>query len=138
MTSSKEQADIARCVAGALMSDGKVLLVRRSPLARHYPDVWDLFGGHVEAKESLEDALRREAWEELEIEIDSFQPLGAVYDPVEPAEIVIFIVTAWRGEPINAAPEEHSALGWFSVEELPSSAGLDAYRELVVEALVRE
>ena len=59
--------EIARCVAGALVRDGKVLLVQRSPQVRHYPGVWDLMGGHVEGDESLEDALRREALEELQV-----------------------------------------------------------------------
>ena len=114
---------------------GRVLLVRRSPQARHYPDVWDLFGGHVEAGESLEEALRREAHEELGVEIESFHPLGTVHDPVEPAEITVFAVVAWRGEPVNAAPEEHSAVGWFSPGELPDSSGLEDYRRLVMQAL---
>ena len=130
-----KQGRIARCVAGAVVSDGKVLLVRRSPAARHYPDVWDLFGGHVEAGESLEEALRREAQEELGVEVESFHPLGTVHDPVEPADITIFAVTAWSGESFNAAPDEHSAMGWFSADELPDSSGLEAYRRLVVQAL---
>ena len=54
----KDGGRIARCVAGAMLSSGQVLLVRRSPQRRRYPDVWDLFGGHVEAGESLEEALR--------------------------------------------------------------------------------
>ena len=118
-----------------MVRSGKVLLVRRSPHARHYPDVWDLFGGHVEAGESLEEALRREAREELGVEVDSFYPLGTVHDPVEPADITIFAVDAWRGAPFNAAPDEHSAIGWFSADELPHSSGLEAYRRLVVQAL---
>ena len=126
---------VSRCVAGALLTDGKVLLVRRSPAARYYPDVWDLFGGHVEAGESLDEALRREAREELGVEIASFHPLGTVHDPVEPADITIFAVTAWRGEPANAAPDEHSEIGWFSPGELPDSSGLEAYRRLVMQAL---
>ena len=64
-------APIPRCVVGALLSDGKVLLVRRSPQRQFYPNVWDLFGGHVEEGESPEDALRREALEELQVEIES-------------------------------------------------------------------
>ena len=59
------QAPLARCAAGALIRDGKVLLVKRAPWMRFYPDVWDLFGGHIEGEESAEDALRREAMEEL-------------------------------------------------------------------------
>ena len=65
-------APVARCVAGALTSDGKVLLVKRSRQSRFYPDVWDLFGGHIEGEEFSEDALRREALEELQVEIESF------------------------------------------------------------------
>ena len=34
-------------------------------------------------------------------------------------EATAFLVTSWRGEPRNAAPEEHDALRWFTAEELP-------------------
>ena len=127
----------AQCVAGALMSGGKVLLVKRSPSRAYYPGVWDLFGGHVESGESLEDALRREVHEELGVELDSFRLFGTVHDPAEQADIHVFVVTAWRGEPINAAPQEHTEIGWFSAAELPPSPGLDAYRDLVVGAITR-
>ena len=129
------QAPIARCVTGALVRDGKVLLVKRAPHMRFYPGVWDLFGGHIERDESPEDALRREAMEELGIEIESFHLLGTHQDPVEPAEVMVFAVTAWKGEPVNAAPDEHTDIGWYSADELPASDGLDGYRELVVRAI---
>ena len=120
----------ARCVAGALISAGKVLLVKRAPQSRFYPDVWDLPGGHIEEGESVEDALRREVIEELQVDIESFRLLGTVYDPVEPAEIMIFAVSAWKGEPVNASPGEHSELCWFTADRLPGSAALDGYRSL--------
>ena len=131
----ERQAPVAKCVTGALIRDGKVLLVKRSPHMRFYPDVWDLFGGHVEGGESSEDALLREAMEELQVEIESFHLLGTIHDPVEPAEIMVFAVTTWKGEPINAAPDEHTQIGWFPADGLPCSDGLDAYRELVVQAI---
>ena len=121
---------IVRWVAGALIRHDRVLLVKRSPQSRFYPGIWDLFGGHVEEKESPEDALRREALEELQVEIDSFRRLGSVPDPVEPAEIMVFAVFSWIGEPINAAPNEHSQIGWFEADALPDYAGLDIHREL--------
>lgn len=132
---SDTHAPIASCVAGALTSDGKVLLVKRSPQSRFYPDVWDLFGGHVEGEESPEDALRREALEELQVQVKSFHLLGTVHDPVEPAEVMVFAVTAWRGEPTNVAPNEHSEIAWFEADTLPESPGLDGYRDLVVQAM---
>ncbi len=125
----------ATCVAGAVIKDGRVLLVHRSPSRRFYPDVWDLFGGHVEEDERLEEALSREAREELGIEVLALRWLGQVYDPVEPAVVHVYAVSSWEGEPVNAAPEEHTEVRWFGAGELPESEGLDAYRALVVTAL---
>ena len=79
--------------------------------------------------------MRREALEELQVEIESFRLLGTVHDPVEPAEITVFAVLAWKGEPVNAAPDEHSQIGWFAVGALPDSAAPDTYREFLVRAV---
>ena len=93
-------------------------------------------GGHVEGDESLEDALRREAFEELQVAIESLHPLGTIHDPVEPAEVSVYVVSRWSGEPVNASPDEHSEIRWFSADELPRSAALDGY-ERVVQALTQ-
>ncbi len=102
----------------ALVLDGKILLAHRHPRRRWYPDCWDLVGGHIEAGESPEQALRRECREEIAVDLVTARPLEidlAVTD-VEPHA---FLVTDWRGTPVNAAPEEHDALGWFGLDELP-------------------
>ena len=125
----------AVCVAGAVIRDGRVLLVHRSPSAHSWPDVWDLFGGHVDGDESLEEALRREAREELGIEVLTLKWLGQVYDPVEPTVVHVYAVSSWEGEPVNLAPDEHTEVRWFSAGKLPESDGLEAYRGLVVTAL---
>lgn len=118
-----------------MFNDGKVLLVHRSPSDRSYPDVWDLFGGHVEGDESLEEALRREACEELGIEVLTLRWLGQVFDPVEPAEVHVYAIPSWKGDPSNAAPEEHIEVRWFGGGELPDSEALKVYRSLVAAAL---
>jgi 8-oxo-dGTP diphosphatase len=53
------------CV-GALISDGRghLFVQRRSPHRRLFPNTWDIVGGHVEPGETLEEALRREVYEE--------------------------------------------------------------------------
>lgn len=132
---SRESASAALCVAGVVTRGGRVLLVHRSPSARHYPDVWDLFGGHVNKGESLEEALHREAREELGIEVLALRWLGQTNDTAEPAVVHVYAVTSWEGEPFNAAPDEHTEVCWFGARELPQSDGLDAYRALIVEAL---
>lgn len=125
----------ARCVASVLIRDGRVLLVKRLPQRKVYPNLWDLPGGHIEGDESAEEALRREAHEELGIEVQEHRALGTVLDPVEPADIDVFAISKWRGEPTNAAPDEHSEIGWFTADTLPESAALDCYRREVLEAM---
>ena len=79
----------------------------------------------------MEDALYREAFEELELKIESFRIIGTIYDPVEGADISVFVVSGWKGEPTNAAPNEHSEVKWFTPEKLPISAALDGYGDLI-------
>lgn len=43
---------------------GEAFAQKRSPDRRLFPDTWDIVGGHVEAGESLMDALAREVKEE--------------------------------------------------------------------------
>lgn len=125
----------AICVAGAVIKGGKVLLVHRSSSRSYYPDVWDLYGGHVHEGESVEDALRREAREELGINVTAFRPIGVAHDPVEPADIHLFAISDWEGEPTNMATEEHTEIRWFLKSALPESNALDGYRAEVVQAL---
>ncbi len=101
----------------ALVRDGKVLLGHRHPLRRWYPGCWDLIGGHVETGESPEQALRRECREEIAVELVKIRPVPI--DLADPGlETHAFLVTDWRGTPVNAAPEEHDALDWFSLSDL--------------------
>jgi 8-oxo-dGTP pyrophosphatase MutT (NUDIX family) len=58
-----------RVVLGALVREGRVLLVHRSPNKRAYPNVWDLPGGVIEFGESELSALTRELHEELGVQI---------------------------------------------------------------------
>ena len=125
----------ARCVASVLIRDDRVLLVKRLPRRKVYPDLWDLPGGHIEGDESADEALHREAHEELGIHVTEYRELGTVLDPVEPADIDVFAISAWLGEPTNAAPDEHSEIGWFAADMLPESDALDCYRKEVLEAL---
>ncbi len=134
-SNSSDDPPRARCISAVLIRDDKVLLVKRLPQRKVYPDLWDLPGGHIEGDETPEDALRREAQEELGIDVERYQELGTVLDPVEPADIIVFAVSAWDGEPTNAAPEEHSEIDWFTQDSLPESAALDCYRKEVIETM---
>lgn len=105
-------------VVGALLRRGdRVLLVHRSPARRWYPDVWDVPGGHVEPGEDAASALARELREELGIDADVS---GEPFARVRAADFVmdVRVLDAWRGEPVNAAPEEHDAIAWMAADDL--------------------
>ncbi|CAM3636914.1 NUDIX domain-containing protein [Nocardioides zeicaulis] len=112
--------------AGALVRDGRVLLALRSPHKLAFPGAWDLPGGVVEAGEPPVEALVRELREELAVDVApaSASPLCEVTVVPDggPVRLRAWLVDTWRGEPVNAAPDEHDALGWFAVDDLPPLA----------------
>jgi 8-oxo-dGTP diphosphatase len=122
-------------VVGALVRQGRVLLVHRSPNRRAYPGVWDLPGGHIETGESELGALTREMHEELGVEIatGSVSPLCRLNAGrgTESVLLTAWLVGDWQGTPTNVAPDEHDEIRWFWPAELPAMA-----HELVGTVLV--
>ena len=111
----------ARIVAGVLVRDGRVLLCLRSPERRWSPCLWDLPGGHVERGESDPVALARELGEEVGVQvavsvIEARRPEVRIID--HEVDMRVWVVGDWTGEAVNAAPEEHDAIGWFQREQL--------------------
>lgn len=80
--------------------------------------MWDLPGGHVEGDEAPADTLVRELLEELGVVIDrpSHSPHQTL--TVDDAELDVFVVDDWTGEPTNLAPEEHDEIRWVRAAEL--------------------
>ena len=124
-----------KVVVGALIREGRVLLVHRRPDKRAYPNVWDLPGGVIENDESELSALTRELHEELGVRIATGSASHlcrvAAGPTDEPALLSAWLVRDWQGTPANAAPEEHDDIGWFTLGELPPPA-----HELVRAALL--
>jgi 8-oxo-dGTP diphosphatase len=98
-----------------------VLLGRRTrDPGRRYPGVWDAHGGKPEPGESLLAALAREAREEAGIEPLDLTALGC-FDDGDRAD-AFYVASAWKGEPSNHEPTEHSELAWVPLRraaELP-------------------
>ncbi len=119
-------------VNAVLLQGGRVLLARRSPQRKAYPDRWSFPGGHVEAGETLEQALLREAGEEIAIRPVTYSLLARIPDPAALALTYhLFRVTEWEGVP-RIRDDEHTELRWFAPDaarDLPDLA-LHAYRSL--------
>ena len=128
----------ARIVTALLRDGNRVLLCHRSPQRRWYPDVWDLPGGHVEPGELPGAALVRELREELGITVAA--PPGPPVREVsaDTFDMQIWLIDAWTGTPVNAAPEEHDAIGWFTADAVGGlSLAHDTYPAMVGEALAQ-
>jgi 8-oxo-dGTP diphosphatase len=113
-------------VTAALVREGRVLLVHRSPNRRAYPGVWDLPGGHIEPGETELAALMREMHEELGVHIAAGSAthlcrLDAGHDG-ESVRLSAWLVGEWQGTPTNVAPDEHDEIRWFEPGELPPLA----------------
>lgn len=77
-TGRKRRSDMKRRVIVVPLihnSDGEYLICRMSEGRGVYPGQWGLPGGGIEADETMEAALRREAHEELGLELDQVKPL---------------------------------------------------------------
>jgi 8-oxo-dGTP diphosphatase len=128
------------CVAALVVKEGMILLGQRSGQRSFYPQVWDVFGGHVEPGEAREQALQRELAEELGITPIRWEYLLTAVEPEPerdgPGRYYFYRVTAWEGDPQNRQPLEHAQIRWFALDHavrlnLAHSAYVDLFGRFV-------
>ncbi|NMP23346.1 NUDIX hydrolase [Sulfobacillus harzensis] len=66
-------------VGVAVIEAGRVLLLKRRS-DDFMPDVWEVPGGHVDAGETVADAVRRELWEETGLRLSAITGYLGYYD----------------------------------------------------------
>lgn len=89
-------------VAAVLVKNDKILLPKRSANLSKFPNYYEFPGGKVENGESLEEALKRELYEELVIDvnikdIEQF-PNNVLIKTDLNIILTIFIVKKWKNE----------------------------------------
>ncbi|MFE0016159.1 NUDIX hydrolase [Mesorhizobium sp. NPDC059054] len=106
----------------------KVLMGLRAAWKSAWPGHWDTIGGHVEAGETLEAALVREAWEEVGVTPTEFTLLASVEErrPELYGSAIhhVFKVSAWEGGSLVNKCDEHTELRWFDVAEMQALSNL--------------
>ena len=107
-------------VGVVFVRQGRVFLAQRQ--GSHGEATWGSAGGHLEFGETLEDCARREALEELAIDVGELRALclsniiayGRHYVDVE------FLGDIGEQEPVpTAADGSFGAYGWFPLDEPP-------------------
>lgn len=129
-----EPAPVHKRFAMAILSDpqGRILLLRRSLRQNFAPGLWGLPGGHIQAGEAPDHAIRRELREELGENIETaiaLEPgLYPVRDTVYGGHFEVHLFRgAWQGGPI-VLNNEHSEYAWVSPENYAGyevAAGVD-------------
>ncbi|MEK8224904.1 NUDIX domain-containing protein [Oerskovia sp. M15] len=111
-----------------LRRDAKVLLQLRRNTGYMDGHWAAAAAGHVEQGESVLAAARREAREELGIDVATtdLEPLTVMHrttpggGPIEQRVDFFFSCRSWAGEPMIAEDEKAADLRWFALDALPS------------------
>lgn len=122
------------CIFGLNMQTLKVLLIERG--IEPYKGMWALPGGFMKMDETVEEAARRELFEETglkDIYMQQFKVFSKVdRDPRERVVTVVFIALLRPEDYQLTAGDDASNALWFDTEELPPIA-FD-HREIIKEA----
>lgn len=100
-----------------LYKDGKFLLGKRSELKKKAPGYWCPVSGHIEPGESEEEAVIREAREELGVLVRPLKKITSIPTRDGTTDLHWWLSEILEGTP-EIANEENSAIRWFSKDEL--------------------
>lgn len=105
--------------------DGKVFLTKRSKNATNERGTWEIPGGKVNFGEKLQDAVKREAYEEYGIDIEILEQFPAQNHLIArekqhwvPTCFLCMIVG--NSQPRIMESDKCDEIGWFSFNKLPS------------------
>ncbi|MBI4276596.1 NUDIX domain-containing protein [Candidatus Uhrbacteria bacterium] len=115
----KDEKHIKVGAGVVIIKDGKTLLAKRK--GSHAEGTWGSLGGHVEFGESPIEAVKREAREELGIELKNvtfasctnMMKYGTQYLDVS------FTAEIASGEPRICDAERIKSIGWYPLDQLP-------------------
>ncbi|MDR2432721.1 MAG: NUDIX domain-containing protein [Puniceicoccales bacterium] len=99
----------------------EILLLKRAPNRKLYPNLWECCGGSVRSNESFESAAQRQLLEEAGITATKWKVLECFEVCVNPDIIVpglIFTCKADQNAVVKFDPREHVDFRWVTLNDL--------------------
>jgi NAD+ diphosphatase len=111
---------ISPAVIAAITCNDKILLAR----GKHYRfDFYSLIAGYVDVGETLEQAVIREAKEEVGIDVTNVRYFGNQPWPFTGSQMIGFFADADDKQPIALCEDELHDAQWFTHDNLPEIPG---------------
>ncbi len=104
-------------VVGALIEKEEKILICQRPKNKGCALLWEFVGGKVEKGETKREALKRECFEELKIQVLVGEEFASVSHEYEHATVDL---TVFKAKIIEGTPQnlEHNDIRWVSKSEL--------------------
>ena len=114
---SEHQTDFVVCAI--IERDGKIFIAKRAETKKTWPGRFELIGGHVDLNESLEDALKREVKEEINVDIEVGRIVDAFTYTSDTFKVEIcYLCHLPDGQEPQLNPEDHSEYKWIGPSEI--------------------
>ena len=110
---------ISPAVIVAVVRDGRLLLARSTRFTSSFHSV---LAGFVETGETLEEAVRREVFEEVGIELRNIRYFGSQPWPF-PDSLMVGFTAEYAGGEITLDDEEIVSADWYAANDLPRVPG---------------
>lgn len=114
-----------------LNENSEVLLLRRKGVS--FGDgLYSLPGGKIESGETALEAVKREAKEELDINVEQLKLVHVVNRQGTETEFYVFVFKpdVWQGVPHNNESDKCDDMRWFSLDMLPQEL-IPAHRQAI-------
>ena len=119
--------------------EGRILLIQRAADVSWDPGLWELPGGKADYRETIADAIVREAREETGLALEVGRPVHVSHFTKEPIWVTtVTFACDTVGDAEVQLSDEHDAFAWVELSELasvectaPAREALGAYAQLV-------
>src|SRR5947209_16843705 len=128
--SSGSSARFRVAVSALIFDVGRILLAHRRDI-----DWWNLPGGGMEVGETVDEAVRREVYEETGLEVEVEQLVGVYSKPQKQEVVLTFRCHVTGGIPTQTA--ESRECRYFAPSDLPAST-LPKHRQRIEDALLNQ